>query len=130
MLFGFLFIFGFIGSSAARVRREHGLRLPSSASRFVCRGDAWMHPFIDSGAASVFEMSSDDVPNFVSQLKIIDTQETGFPGNPQYRIRRSWMSGRPMRSYRCHSPTGDELDVRIWAIDAAHVGVALYTDWN
>jgi hypothetical protein len=35
-----------------------------------------------------------------------------------------------MKTYRCASPTGDGLEVQIWAIDEAHVGVLLYTDWN
>jgi hypothetical protein len=35
-----------------------------------------------------------------------------------------------MKTYRCASPTGDGREVQIWAIDKAHVGVLLYTDWN
>ena len=123
-----LFAFGCVGSSAARVRREHGLQLPSSATGFVCRGDAWKHTFIDSGAVAAFEMASSDLPNFISQLRIHDTQETTLPDG--YQIHRPWMKGTPLKAYRCESPTGDELDVHVWAIDDAHVGVLLYTDWN
>jgi hypothetical protein len=133
-VFGLPFVSGYVGSSAARVRREHGLKVPSSARGFICRGDAWMHLFSDSGAASAFEMASRDLPSFVLQLKIQQTAEGGpgsvFPGNAQYQIHRTWMSGISMRTYRCASPTGDSLAVQIWAIDGANVGVLLYTDWN
>jgi hypothetical protein len=133
-VFGLLLLFGYVGSSAARVRREHGLTVPSSARSFVCRGDAWMHLFSDSGAASAFEMASSDLPNFISQLKILQTNEGDsgniFPRNAQYQIHRPWMSGVSLKMYRCASSTGDSLEVQIWPIDDAHVGVLLYTDWN
>jgi hypothetical protein len=130
---GLLFLFGYVGSSDARVSREHGLKIPSSAHSFVCGGDAWMHWFIDSGAASAFEMASNDLPSFLSQLKIRETHEGGcciFPGNSQYQIRRPWTTGIPLTTYRCASRTGDSLDVQIWKVDDATVGVLLYTDWN
>jgi hypothetical protein len=128
-----LFFGGCIGSSAARITREHGLAIPSSASHFVCRGDAWM--IGDRGAASAFEMASNDVTRFLAQLKIRDTHhgdysKSIFPSNPQYQVRTSWMSGSPLETYHCASPVGDFLDVQVWPIDAAHVGVCLYTDWN
>src|SRR6185369_14839571 len=66
------------GSSAKRIHREHGLELPRSASQFVCRGDAWKHVFIDAGAASAFEMASNDLPQFIAQLKIKKTHEGAF----------------------------------------------------
>jgi hypothetical protein len=77
--FGLLFLSGYVGNSAARVRREHGLELPHSARAFVCRGDAWMHLFMDSGAASAFEMDARDLPSFVAQFKILQTNEC-LPG--------------------------------------------------
>jgi hypothetical protein len=133
-VFGLLFLSGHVGSSAARVKREHGLKVPSSARGFICRGDAWMHLFSDSGAASVFEMASRDLPSFVSQLKIQQTNEGGpgsvFPGNAQYQIHRPWMSGVAMRTYRCASPTGDSLAVQFWAIDGESAVVLLYIGWN
>jgi len=134
LAYGLLFFFGYSGNSAARVRREHGLKVPHSARGFVCRGDAWMHLLMDSGAASAFEMEASDLPSFVAQLKIVQTNECLpgyiFPGNSQYQIHRPWMSGISIKTYRCASPTGDSLEVQIGAIDEAHVGVLLYTDWN
>jgi hypothetical protein len=133
---GLLYLFGYVGASSARIEREHGLKLPSSARSFVCRGDAWMHDFSDSGAASAFEMASLGLPAFISQLKVQKVTDGYdffpiFPSNSQYPIHRPWMSsGTPLKTYHCASPTGDSLDVQIWRIDEAHVGVLLYTDWN
>jgi hypothetical protein len=127
------------GNSASRIEREHGLVLPPSASQFVCRGDAWKHTFIDAGAASAFEIASNDLPKFLAQLKIKDTHKGAFgqdytnsiyPGNPQYQIHRPWMTGTPLETYQCTSPKGDFLSIQIWPIDGSHVGVCLYTDWN
>lgn len=133
LCFGMLFLLGYVGSSDVRVSREHGLKIPSSAHSFVCGGDAWMHWFMDSGAASAFEMASNDLPSLLSQLKIRETHEGGcciFPGNSQYQIRRPWTSGTPLKTYRCASRTGNSLDVQIWKVDDETVGILLYTDWN
>jgi len=130
---GFLFAFGFVGNSAVRVSREHGLNIPPTAHSFVCGGDAWAHRFMDSGAASAFEMASSDLPSFLSQLKIQETHEGDcciLPMNSQYQIRRPWTSGVALKTYRCASPTGDSLEIQIWKVDAATIGVLLYTDWN
>jgi len=130
---GLLFLFGFVGSSGVRVRREHGLEIPPTAHSFVCGGDAWMHRFMDSGAASAFKMASSDLPSFLTQLKLLETHDGDcriLPINSQYQIRRPWTSGIASKTYRCASPTGDSLEVQIWKIDAATVGVILYTDWN
>ena len=133
-VFGLLLLFGYIGNSASRISREHGLVVPSSAHSFVCRGDAWMHLFSDSGAASAFEMDSSDLPNFISQLKILQTNdgESGniIPRNAQYQIQRPWMSGVSLKTYQCWSSTGDYLKIQIWPIDDTHIGVLVYTDWN
>jgi len=129
---------GCTGNTAIRITHEHGLALPASASHFVCKGDAWIG-FLDRGAASAFEMVSNDVPQFIAQLKIKDTHHGDygpqfsnsiFPGNSQYQVRTPWMSGIPLETYHCTSPVGDFLNVQIWPIDAIHVGVCLYTDWN
>lgn len=135
-VWGALFVFGYVGDSATRIQREHGLRLPSSAHSFACRGDAWMHAFMDSGAASAFEMAASDLPGFLSQLKIHEVHQGNssgpciIPCNPQYQIHRPWMSGTPLKTYCCTSPTGDYLAVQIWMIDDTHAGVLLHTDWN
>jgi len=131
--FGLLYVFGYVGSSAVRVSREHGLKIPPSAHSFVCGGDSRMEWFVDSGAPSAFEMASNDLPSFLSQLKIRETHEGYFgiiPMNSEYQIRGPWTSGIPLKTYRCASRTGDSLDVQIWKVDDATVGVVLYSDWN
>src|SRR5256885_14401315 len=77
----FAFLGGCVGSSARRISREHGLVLPASSSHFVCKGDAWTM-IMDRGAASAFEMASNDVPRFLAQLKINDTHHGD--GRPEY----------------------------------------------
>jgi hypothetical protein len=130
------FATGFLGHSATRIRREHGLQIPASASSFECRGDAWLS-IIDRGAASTFEMARTDMVSFTSQLRIrtSTTTETDavasiFPGNSQYQVSAVWRTGTPIGTYFCQSPTGDYLWVQIWTIDDSRVGVCLYTDWN
>jgi hypothetical protein len=127
------FFAGFVGDSAVRIRREHGLKLPSSASQFECKGDAWI-TIMDRGASSTFVMARSDMPSFVAQLKIRDSS-TGavtsiFPGNAQYQVSAPWRTGVPIATHYCRSPTGDSLAVQFWSIDEARVGVCLYTDWN
>ena len=134
---GLAWLRGCVGQPAWRIEREHGLKLPVSASHFECRGDAWLRDVIDCGAASTFEMSKQDLPDLVSQLQIHKTHPAEpasscpFPSNDQYQVvHRPWMSGTPLADYSCASRTGDELFVRVFAIDDARVGVCLYTDWN
>ena len=129
-----LFLLRVFGDSASRIRREHGLNLPTSASAIECRGDAWLRIISDCGAASSFEVASSDVPSFLAQLRVRSTS-TGvstsiFPSNPEYRVHRPWMSGIPAATYHCNSPTGDDLFVQTWPIDSSRVGICLYTDWN
>ena len=88
---------------------------------------------MDSGAASAFEIAPTDLSSFLSQLKILETYDGDcciLPINSQYQIRRPWTSGVALNTYRCASPTGASLEVQIWKVDAATVGVLLYTDWN
>jgi hypothetical protein len=130
LVLGLPFIGGFVGDSAIRVRREHGLRLPASASNFECRGDAWLC-IMDRGASSAFEIASNDLRGFVAQLKTRQSDSDSLiPGNSQYRLSAPWRSGARLASYLCDSPTGDWLYVEVWPIDAVRVGICLYTDWN
>src|SRR5688500_18072331 len=90
------YAYGFIGNSQMRIRREHGIHLPASASAIRCRGDAWLC-FLDRGAASTFEITANDLLALLSQLNVQSStrgvQESIFPGNPQYQVRASWISG-------------------------------------
>ncbi len=124
---------GYLGDSATRVRREHGLELPASASHFICGGDAWS--VLDRGAASAFEISRADLPKFMAQLAIRESvrevPNSIFPGNSQYQIRIPWRaSAIGMNTYLCASPTGDFMRIEVWQIDKTRIGICLYTDWN
>src|SRR5947207_13313332 len=104
-----LFIFGFFGNSAARIRREHGLWIPPSASHFICRGDAWP-PILDRGAASAFVIPQRDTAAFTAQLKVraadTDAPVWIFPGNSQYKLKVPWdCTAQALATYRCDSPT-------------------------
>jgi hypothetical protein len=131
LIFSWLLLFG---DTTSRIRQEHGLTLPASASAIECRGDAWLRIVSDCGAASCFEIPAGDVPAFLAQLHVRSTSKRNsefiFPANTQYHVRRSWMSGHPMATYHCNSPTGSELLVQTWPVGASRVGVCLYTDWN
>ena len=131
---GLPFLFGFFGDSATRIKREHGLQLPASASHFVCGGDAWIS-IMDRGAASAFELAQTDLPSFISQLRVRSSSAgvSGciFPGNSQYQIRVPWRaSATGITTYHCDSPTGDFLNVEVWRIDQSRAGICIYTDWN
>lgn len=115
--------------SRSRVEHEHGLHLPASASAFECRGDA-ARGFLDRGAASAFVMSTNDLPLFVSQLKVHPGHATFIPSNSQYHLHVPWRKLRPTTTYSCNSPVGDWLHVEVWPVNDTQVGICLYTDWN
>ena len=105
----------------------HFLHLPASASAFECRGDA-ARGFLDRGAASAFVMSTNDLFNFVSQLKVQPGLSTFIPSNSQYNLHAKWRKMTPTTTYSCNSPVGDWLHVEVWPVNDSHVGICLYTD--
>jgi len=118
---GSLFAFGYVGNSVTRVKREHGLRIPPSASHFVCRGDAWF-PFLDRAAVSTFDIAHADLGSFTNQFRVKtpDSLSAAFTSAAEGCFA----------TYYCDSPTGDFLFVSLWEIDDSRVRVRLYTDWN
>ena len=121
-------------NSITRLRNEHGLLFPDSTTAIECRGDAWLRYVDDCGASSIFELPTSDIAPFLPQLqvtsKITGDSHRIFPGNPQYQVNRWWMSGMPIATLHCSSPTGTFLVVQTWPIDESRVGICLYTDWN
>ena len=126
---GIAFAFSPIRDPRSRLEHEHGLRLPASANSIECRGDA-ARGFLDRGAASAFVMDANDLAAFISQLKVRLGGVSFIPANSEYQLHTPWRQGTPAAVYTCASPTGDWLHVEVWAVDAARVGVCLYTDWN
>lgn len=140
------------GNSRLRAERQHGITLPPSANHIQCRGDAW-RCFLDRGAATMFEMSTDDLPTFVGQLRIRsrsapvraagDPTINGYnvwpngaatfvPGNLQYGgFRRTWLGdAAPVEMLSCWSPKGDWLHVELWRLERGMMLIKMYTDWN
>lgn len=136
-----------------RAEAEHGFKLPPSAAKIQCRGDAWaIAP--DRGASTMFQMDSTDLPGFVSTLKVKsrngpirpdpgDPTINGYnvwpkvtgsyvPGNFQYGGFTQTWSGNPVpvEMLSCASPTGDWLHVEIWKLSSGQMLVKMFTDWN
>ena len=68
LVFG-LHLTGFIGSSRARVERDHSVRLPQSASNFNCFGFISLSWLWDSGESATFSVSSTDLEGIFSQFR-------------------------------------------------------------
>jgi hypothetical protein len=104
--------------SAARIEREHGLRLPPSARAFVCRGDAWIG-FLDRGAFSSFEVDAAEMPEFLAHLR---PHASG--------IYFGFADDTGAVRYDCHSPTGDRLYVSVHERPDECARIKLSTDWD
>jgi hypothetical protein len=140
--------------SRVRAEHEHGIRLPPTATNIQCRGDAWLRILPDRGAATIFEMSTNDLTAFVAQLKITSrgapvrttnadplingyniwpTNSKSFvPGGSQYGGFKCTWSGEPIpiEMLSCASPKGDWLHVELWKLPGDSLLVKMFTDWN
>jgi hypothetical protein len=135
-----------------RAEHEHGVRLPVSAQNIQCRGDA-SRGFLDRGAATIFEMRTNDLTAFVAQLRIRsrtkpvkaagDPKVNGYnvwptgaqtfvPGNSKYGgFRCTWQGeATPVEMLSCSSSTGDWLHVELWRLEGGALLVKMFTDWN
>ncbi len=139
LIFSVWVYFILFSQSAWRVQWEHGVRLPASASRIECRGDAW-RLFLDRSALSRFEIDSDEKDAFVQQLlsrRQIDREGYSangllVPGNDgiQYHYRR-WVEPSPLlQRGMCESDTGDWLYWEVRLGLSKKIVIILYTDWN
>ncbi len=144
------FIIWKIPPSDLRVRAEgeHGIRLPVSAMKIQCRGDAW-HGFLDRNAFTIFEMDRSDLPTFVGSLKVakrevavnktpadpITVNVLGendyFRGNAE-AFDKNWAADLvPVEKLSCDSPIGaDWLHVEFWEISTTRLLVKVHSDWN
>lgn len=132
---GCLFVLGHNGNSFSRLKREHGLRIPTSASHLECRGNAWIS-VLDRVAVSTFQIARADLPAFTNQLRVrppdalyFGFRSTNYDGQ-RYLFPSPHYSVTNIATYYCDSPTGDFLFVDLWDVDDSRVGVCLYTDWN
>jgi len=140
------------GELRARAEHEHGIKLPVSAHSIQCRGDA-SRGFLDRGAATMFEMSTNDLAPFIGQLRVQsraapvrasgDPTENGYnvwptnsptfvPGNDKYGgFQRTWQGEAiPVEMLSCSSPTGDSLHVELWRVEGGTLLLKMLTDWN
>jgi hypothetical protein len=140
------------GDPRTRVEREHGIPLPASARSIQSRGDA-SRGILDRGVVTVFEMSTNDLVTFMSQLRVKsrtapvrptgDPTVNGYnvwptdsptfvPGNDRYGgFQRTWPGeAAPIEMLSCSSPTGDWLHVELWRLEGGALLVKMYTDWN
>ncbi len=90
---------------------------------------------VDHGRSSIFVIDSADLDQLVDQLDKIDdvSYSTFVPGNAQYRPDRvPWPpDATPQDSFGKTSPAGgDFMHVEIYRVDASHLGVWIYSDWN
>ena len=132
------------------VQEAHGLIIPSSARNFqqVRTGGSMDHCIL-----SLFEINSNDVQTFISQLKVRSRNSpakpgvgdpcvngwnvwpantsTFVPGNEELDVLKATWTGeaKPIEMLSCSSPKGDWLHVEIWSV-GDHSLVKLYTDWN
>lgn len=113
----------------SRIERGHGVVIPASATDLQFGGDS-ERGFLDRGAVSAFEITSSDLPSFVSQLKVHPGLTTFVPGNPEYQLPLAKPAATAITRYSCDSSVGDWLHVEIWPVDETKLAVQLYTDWN
>lgn len=140
------------GDPRTRAEREHGITMPVSAHSIQCRGDA-SRGFLDRGAATLFEMSANDLIMFVGQLRVKsraapvrtsgDPTENGYnvwptssptfvPGNDKYGgFQRTWQGEvTPVEMLSCSSRAGDWLHVELWRLESGTLLVKMFTDLN
>lgn len=112
-------------SPAQRIRREHGLFLPSSAAVLSrSRRGGWT----DGSAEALIWVPARDLAGFLAQLR---------PGRPdrlvQFGLRHgAWQKqgSDGERWYFCHSRRGDLLGVIVGSKQADRIKVRLITSWD
>jgi len=130
--FSSLFFTGFIGTSAARIERDHSISVPHSAFNIQCNdGFVSMTTFADVGAEASFEMSREDLPTFLAQFKSLEAMPVpndpldGFVHHP---VPEHF--GRMIFTFYGMSRDRNVMHVDVYDIDDAKVGVCLDTCWN
>ena len=84
MLMVALFMAGIIGSSRARVERDHSIELPASASSFVCRPFVSLSWLWDSWETATFSISKFDFDAVIGQFRDVKETSDGLRGVSRY----------------------------------------------
>jgi len=125
-----LFLGGFLGSSAARIQRDHSLRLPSAASDIHCVRFISLSTFMDSGEQATFVIPKASLETFISQIEPRPEWIKFDQAKVSLAIPPSWTT-RPVVARYCRRSTEDNmLTVEIFDLGNSKLGVAVATIWN
>jgi hypothetical protein len=127
VLFG-LYVEGFIGSSVARVAREHSFVLPASAKHIHCGGPVAISTLGDFDASVSFDITLSDLPSVLTQFTLDSATETpaflstrmSVPSH--FGALREARFGMSRKTNAVHLQVFDLVDER--------VGVCVLTIWN
>ena len=125
-----LYSTGFIGSSSARVVREHSVVLPPSASHIQCGGLFSVTTFGDFTADTSFEIAATDLPGVLSQftwqfdmtnasIKSLD-ERMAVPTQFTHPGALRWGASRDTNTAYLQS----------YDLGGGRVGICIYTFWN
>lgn len=125
-----LFVFGFWGSTRARVARDHSVSLPVSASQIRCEGVVSLPTFGDFSADVSFEISAADLPALLSAFKW--DPDTATPDIDPLSKRMSVPShfGEITSLRSGMSRNGNRVYLQTHNIGDGRIGVCIYTIWN
>src|SRR5258708_1977713 len=119
---------GLVGTSVARVEREHSCALPASVSHIHCRGPVAITTFGDFQALSSFDIASKDLPSLVSQFVWEPAAQTPALSQPRMAVPSRF---GPLREARSGwSPGGNNVHLEVFELGDDRVGVCILTSWN
>jgi hypothetical protein len=127
----FLYFAGFIGTSSMRVRTDHGLRLPSSASGLRCLGFVTLTPLLDTIASATFEIHKSEFVAIESQFtsplnRVPETKEENRDDIlmvPAEFVRRTQI-------LRGINTSGNVVTFDLYELANSKTGVRITTFWN
>jgi hypothetical protein len=127
LVFG-LYVKGFVGSSVARVAREHQCVLPMSASHIHCGGPVAITTFGDFDASVSFDITSSDLSSVLSQFTLGAAEEA--PAFLRTRMSVPSQFGRLKEARSGGSRYGNTVHLQVFELDGDRIGVCILTIWN
>jgi len=129
LVVGLLYLTGFIGSSSARLAKDHSISLPSSVSHIRC-GGLFSLRFTDSDADASFEIASKDLPAVLSQF----SWQPGTGGdhinslNERMPVPAEFL--KPSALQRGVSHNNNVVFLQSYDLGGSRVGICIYTMIN
>ena len=114
-----------------RIKQEHTLTVPASASHIHCDPFFAISIFLDTGGEASFEMSRNDLPIFLAQLKFLRSESR--PDDPSDMLVNNEVPdhfGRLISTFDGFSHDGNVMHIDVYDIDASTVGVWIGTISN